>query len=170
MCPEDTYQKSKKYLEYEVFNMKKRIAARLIIGFPIGIAIGNIITVIISLFWGGGSYIICTDEFIGFVGNEAAAAAVQTLLCGIMGVGFAAASFIWEADSISLLKQTVSCFLIYLTIMFPVAYFANWMQHSFIGVIIYIGIFASIFAIIWLIQFLVWKKKIKSINAVLKNR
>lgn len=149
--------------------MKKRIAARLLIGFPIGIAIGNIITVIISIFWGGGSYIVCTEEFIGLIGNEAAAAAVQTLLCGIMGVGFAAASFIWEADSISLLKQTVSCFLIYLIIMFPIAYFANWMHHSVIGVIIYIAVFAAIFALVWVIQFLIWKSKVKKMNEMLKK-
>lgn len=149
--------------------MKKKIVLRTIVGFPIGIAIGNIITVIISLFWGDGSYIVCTDEFIELIGNEAVAAAVQALLCGIMGGAFAATSVIWEVDNISLLKQTIICFLIYLAIMFPIAFFANWMKHSVIGVIIYIGIFAASFVIVWLIQFLMWKNKIKSINAMLKK-
>lgn len=148
--------------------MKKKIAARAALGFPIGIAIGNIITVIASLIYGDGRYFICTEEFIGLIGNEAAAAAVQTLLCGIMGMGYAAASVIWEAD-ISLLKQTVVCFLIYSAILFPVAYFANWMEHSVIGVIIYIAVFAAIFALIWVVQLLRWKSKIRSINAMLKK-
>ena len=148
--------------------IKKQILARMTIGFPIGIAIGNIITVLISLISGGGSYIVCTEEFIAFVGNEAAAAAVQTLLCGVMGMGFGAASLIWEAD-MSLLKQTTLCFLIYSAIMFPIAYFANWMHHSVIGVIIYFGIFAAIFAIVWLIQFFMWKRKVQNINAMLKR-
>ncbi|MDE6131972.1 MAG: DUF3021 domain-containing protein, partial [Oscillospiraceae bacterium] len=113
-------------------------------------------------------YIVCTEEFIGLVGNEAAAAAVQTLLCGVMGIGFGGASLIWEAD-MSLLKQTVLCFLIYSAIMLPIAYFANWMEHSVVGIIIYFGIFAVIFAIIWLIQFFMWKRKVQSINAMLKK-
>ena len=148
--------------------MKKKILARIAIGFPIGIAIGNIVTVAISLIFGGGSYIVCTEEFIGLVGNEAAAAAVQTLLCGVMGIGFGGASLIWEAD-MSLLKQTVLCFLIYSAIMLPIAYFANWMEHSVVGIIIYFGIFVVIFAIIWLIQFFMWKRKVQSINAMLKK-
>lgn len=146
--------------------MKKKIAARTALGFPIGIAIGNIITVFISLIAGGGSYIVCTEEFIGLIGSEAAAAAVQTLLCGIMGAGYAAASVIWEAE-ISLLKQTIICFLIYSAILFPIAYFANWMEHSVIGVIIYIAVFAASFALIWVIQFLMWKRRVKRMNEML---
>lgn len=169
MFHEDTCQKSKKYLGYEVLKMKKRIIARTVIGLPIGIAIGNIVTVAISLISGGGSYIVCTEEFIALVGNEAAAAAVQTMLCAVMGMGFGAASLIWEADSMSLLKQTAICFLIYSAIMFPIAFFAHWMEHSVIGVIIYFGIFAAIFAMMWLIQFFMWKRKVKSINAMLKK-
>ena len=149
--------------------MKKKIAARAALGFPIGIAIGNIITVVASLIYGDGGYFVCTEEFIELMGNEAAAAAVQTLLCGIMGAGYAAASVIWEAD-ISLLKQTVICFLIYSAILFPIAYFANWMEHSVIGVIIYIAVFAVTFALIWVIQFLMWKSRVKSMNAMLKKR
>lgn len=148
--------------------MKKKTAARAALGFPIGIAIGNIITVVLSLIYGGGKYFVCTEEFIGLIGSEATAAAVQTLLCGIMGMGYAAASVIWEAD-ISLLKQTVICFLIYAAILFPIAYFANWMEHSVIGVIIYIAVFAAIFVLIWVVQFFMWKRKVKKINEMLKK-
>lgn len=148
--------------------MKKKAAARAALGFPIGIAIGNVITVIVSLAYGGGRYFVCTEEFIGLIGSEAAAAAVQTLLCGVMGMGYAAASVIWEAD-ISLLKQTVICFLIYAAILFPIAYFANWMEHSVMGVIVYIAVFAAIFVLIWVIQFFMWKNKVKKINAMLRK-
>lgn len=149
--------------------MKKRIIARICLGFPIGVAIDSIITVIISLIWGGGNYIVCTPEFIELIGSESAAAAMQALLCGIMGMGFSGASLIWEADNISLLKQTVLCFLIYSALMFPAAFFMGWMQHSVLGIIIYVLIFAVIFAVIWIIQFLFWKSNIKSINAMLKK-
>lgn len=149
--------------------MKKYIAARIIMGFPIGVAIGNIITVVISLVYGGGSYIVCTDEFIALIGSEAAAAALQTLLCGVIGTGFSLASLIWTNDSISLLKQTVLCFFIYSAILFPAAFFMGWMGRGAAGILIYAAIFAAVFALIWFIQFLFWRKNIKSINDVLKK-
>lgn len=148
--------------------MKKRVIARTVLGLPIGIAIGNIITLAISLIYGGGNYIVCTEDFIALVGNEAAAAAVQTLLCGVMGMGYAAASLIWESE-MSLLKQTVICFFIYAALLFPVAFFAGWMERSLAGVLGYIGIFAGIFAGIWLTQFFMWKNKVRTINKMLKK-
>ena len=93
--------------------MKKKVIERAVPGFFIGIAIGQIISVLISLMSGNGEFIICVDEFVAQIGNEALAAAVQTLLCGIMGSGFAAASVIWELENISIAAQSGICFGIY---------------------------------------------------------
>lgn len=49
-------------------------------------------------------------------------------------------------------------------LMFPIAYFANWMQHSFEGILSYVCIFLVIFIIIWLIQYFMCKRNIKKIN------
>ena len=144
--------------------MRKKIIERTIPGFFIGIAIGQIISVLISLISGKGEFIICTPEFTELMGNEAMAAAVQTLLCAVMGAGFAAASVIWELESISIALQTGICFVIYAVIMFPIAYFTSWMEHSAVGVLSYVGIFAASFVAVWLIQYFIWKRKIKAIN------
>lgn len=149
--------------------MKKKIIERTIPGFFIGIAIGQIISVLISLIGGNGEFIICAPEFIELMGNEATAGAVQTLLCGIMGGGFAAASVIWEMDNISIAAQTGICFGIYAIIMLPIAYFTRWMEHSAAGVLSYVGIFAGSFVFVWIIQYFAWKNKIKAINEKLKN-
>ena len=58
--------------------MKKKVIERAVPGFFIGIAIGQIISVLISLMSGNGEFIICTDEFIAQIGNEALAAAVKS--------------------------------------------------------------------------------------------
>ena len=149
--------------------MRKKIIERTVPGFFIGIAIGQIICVLISLMNGTGEFIICTPEFTEQVGNEAMAGAIQTLLCGIMGSGFAAASVIWEMDSISIAAQTGICFGIYAVVMLPIAYFTNWMEHSAEGVLSYIGIFAATFVAVWVGQYFAWKNKIKAINAKLDN-
>ena len=146
----------------------KKLLLRAFIGLFIGIAIGQIISVAISLSLGGEDFSPCAPQFVAAVGNENAAVALQTLLCGIMGMGFAAASVIWELDKINIAAQTGICFLIYSVFMFPIAYFAYWMEHSVIGFLTYFGIFAAIFVTMWIGQYFVWRKRIKDINDGLK--
>lgn len=149
--------------------MKKQIIKRGIFGFPVGIAIGFVITLIISACVGDGTFYPVTPELIDTMGSEMNAVILQTVLCGIMGVGFAMASVIWELDSWSLAKQSGVYFLIVCFIMLPIAYIANWMEHSIGGFLSYAGIFVGIFVIVWLAQYLSWKRKIKKINALVNK-
>ena len=145
--------------------MKKKTIRRGLFGLPIGIAIGFVITLIISACVGDGSFYPVAPELIGAMGNELNAVILQTVLCAIMGAGFAAASVIWELDSWSLAKQSGIYFLIISIITLPVAYFANWMKHSLAGVLSYAGIFSAIFVVVWISQYLLWKRNIKRMNA-----
>lgn len=149
--------------------MKNRIIKLALIGFPVGIVIGFVITLIISAGIGDGFYYPVTPEFIGLMGNELNAVILQTVLCGIIGSGFAMASVIWDIDSWSLAKQSAIYFLIACIIMFPIAYITNWMKHSIAGVLSYVGIFVVIFVIAWLVQYLSWKRKIKRMNDCFKK-
>lgn len=106
--------------------MKKKLIGRGIIGFPVGIAIGYVITVIISICIGDGFFYPVTPELVNKMGSELNAVLIQTGLSGIMGTGFAMASVIWEIDSWSLAKQSGIYFAIACVIMFPISYFANW--------------------------------------------
>ena len=149
--------------------MKKQIIKRGLLGFPVGIAIGFVITLIISACIGDGFYYSVTPELIGSMGNELNAVILQTVLCGIMGSGFAMASVIWELDSWSLAKQSGIYFLIACIIMLPIAYIANWMKHSIAGVLSYVCIFIVIFVVVWITQYLSWKRKIKRMNDCFKK-
>ena len=83
--------------------------------------------------------------------------------------GFAAASVIWELDSWSLAKQSGVYFLIISVIMLPIAYVTNWMKHTVLGILSYVAIFAAIFVVVWLSQYLLWKRKIKKMNALVSK-
>ena len=144
--------------------MKKKMMKRMWIGLPVGIAMGYIITLIISACIGDGAFYPVAPEFAEKMGNELNAVILQTVLCGVIGVGFAAASVIWELDSWSLAKQSGAYFLVIVIILLPIAYVANWMQHSVVGFLSYIGIFAGIFFAVWLSQYLCWKQRIKKMN------
>ena len=123
--------------------MKKKIMKRIWIGLPVGIAMGYIITLIISACIGDGTFYSVAPEFAEKMGNELNAVILQTILCGVIGVGFAAASVIWELDSWSLAKQSGVYFLVIGILLLPIAYVANWMQHTVVGFLSYIGIFVG---------------------------
>ena len=144
--------------------MTKKIMKRMWIGLPVGIAMGYIITLIISAFIGDGIFHPVTPELVEKMDNELNAVILQTVLCGVLGVGFAAASVIWELDSWSLAKQSGVYFLVIGIILLPIAYVTNWMQHTVVGFLSYIGIFVGIFIAAWLSQYLCWKQRIKKMN------
>ena len=144
--------------------MKKKIMKRIWIGLPVGIAMGYIITLIISACIGDGTFYPVTPEFVEKMGNELSAVILQTVLCGVIGAGFAAASVIWELDSWSLARQSGVYFLVIGIILLPIAYVTNWMPHTVVGFLSYIGIFVGIFIAAWLSQYLCWKQRIKKMN------
>ena len=144
--------------------MKKQLVKRGLFGFPVGIAVGFVITLMISACVGDGSFYPVTPELIDSMGSELNAVALQTALCGLMGTGFAMASLIWELDSWSLARQSGVYFALACMIMLPVAYIANWMEHSLGGFLAYVGIFVAIFLAVWLAQYLSWKRKIRKMN------
>lgn len=144
--------------------MKKKIIKRSILGFPLGITMGYVITILISFGWANGYYTPCVPELISIMGNEINAVILQTVLCGILGTGFAASSIIWEMDNWSIVKQTGIYFSIISVILLPVAYFSYWMEHSVVGFLFYFGIFTLIFVIIWIIQFVIGKHNVGRMN------
>lgn len=147
--------------------MKKQIIKRSLWGFPLGITLGYLITILISLGWANGYYVPCVPELILATGNEINAVILQTLLSGIIGTGFAASSVIWDIDNWSTVKQTGIYFSIISIIMLPIAYLTYWMEHSVRGFLIYFGIFVFIFAISWITMYVVGKNNVKKMNTKL---
>ena len=150
--------------------MKKKVLQRGLFGFPIGIAIGYIITIIISLVQGDGYYSPVVPSLIDEVGSEIGAVVVQTTLSGILGMVTAAISVIWEMENWSIAKQTGLYFLGLSAVMLPIAYFAHWISRSLIGFTLYFASFVVIFIVIWVIQYFIWRSKISAINRNVKAR
>lgn len=147
--------------------MKKKILLRGISGFPLGVAIGYLITIIISLIWANGYYSPCVPELVVMMGSEINAVLLQAFLCGILGMGFAASSVIWEMEDWGIVKQTGIYFLIVSIIMMPIAYVTFWMEHSLKGVASYFGIFVLIFVVIWIVQYIRGRYNVKKMNEAL---
>lgn len=144
--------------------MKRNIILRGLIGFPIGITIGYLISIINSLIWADGYYSPCVPELISVMGNEINAVLLQTFLCGLLGVGFSASSVIWEVEYWGIVVQTGVYFAVTSVIMMPIAYFTYWMEHSLKGFLSYFGIFILIFIVVWIVQYMIGKRIVKNLN------
>ncbi len=145
--------------------MKKKAFLRGLFGFPMGVFVGYVITIVISLIWANGFYSPCVPELAETVGSEINAVALQAVLCGLLGAGCAAASVIWEVERWGLVKQSGLYFLVLSLLMMPIAYVTYWMEHSIRGFLGYFGIFALIFALIWVMEWLVGRSNVKKLNA-----
>ena len=146
--------------------MFKTALKRAALGIPLGIAIGYIITICISVGIGDGRYFAYVPELgESLGGSELKAVIVQAALCSLLGAASAGSSVIWELDNWSLAKQSVVFFIILSVVMMPIAYIARWMEHSFIGFVSYFAVFAAFFFVIWLVRYLFWKKKISGLNS-----
>ena len=144
--------------------MKKELWKRGVRGFPAGVFIGYLITVVISIGIADGTYYPAAPQLIDKVGSEIHAVVLQFLLCGLVGTGFAMASVIWKIDRWSIVKQSAVYYGIICVIMMPVAYGANWMQHSVRGILSYFGVFSAVFLLSWIAQYVAWRMRVKRIN------
>ncbi|MGI6510321.1 MAG: DUF3021 domain-containing protein [Erysipelotrichaceae bacterium] len=150
--------------------MKKKIFLRGLLGIPLGIAQGYIITILISLIHANGYYSPCVPELIETAGSEINAVILQAALSGLLGATFSASSVIWEMDNWSIAKQSGIYFAITALVMMPVAYFAKWMEPTIKGFVVYFGIFLLVYIVIWSIQYIFWKNKIDKMNQKISNK
>lgn len=149
--------------------MGKKIWKRCILGAPIGLAICSFISIGISIFIGDGSYYAVVPALINDFGGEINAVVVQTVCSMLYGAVWAGASVIWDAETWSLLRMTVTHCLICTGATLPVAYALRWTAHSITGVIIYMAIFFAIYFVIWMLQYNGMKRHIARMNEGIKQ-
>ena len=149
--------------------MKKEILKRSLFGAPIGIAIGVIVTIIISLAFGDGKFYAVVPDLVNDMGSEINAVILQTVLSMVYGAAWAGASVVWDAEGWSLLKMTLVHLAIASVATFPIAYFARWMPHTLAGILMYIGIFLFVYAGIWVSQYSAMKKRVQEMNEKIKQ-
>jgi hypothetical protein len=145
--------------------MKKKLWARCLLGAPIGLAISTAITIVISLTVGDGRFYPCVPELVQEMGSEIGAVSLQALCSLLYGAAWGGASVIWDMERWSLLRQTLTHLVVCSAATFPIAYLMRWMPHSAWGAMAYFGIFAVIYAVIWLWQYAGMKRRIGEINA-----
>lgn len=152
--------------------MKKRMFKMSLRGGFNGILICYVITLLISPMIGDGSrYYACHPALVELVGgDEMRAVLLQTGLAALLGAGATLTSLIWEAERWSIFRQSVLYFLINALLMMPIAYVCNWMPHTVAGVLGYVGIYTAVIGLTWLFRWLVWRARVRKINAAMERQ
>lgn len=147
--------------------MLKKFIKRAILGFMIGIFIGQTILIIESLMVGDGNFYAVSAYLVEHTKTRIAAVIVQYLITGIIGMTFASTTIIFELDKWSLLAQTALHFIITSIVMFFSGFFCGWFPHTAVSTIIWFGVFIVTYIIIWISFMLYYRKKTKEINKAL---
>ncbi|HEK9101259.1 DUF3021 domain-containing protein [Bacillus pfraonensis] len=86
----------------------------------------------------------------------------------IVGMIFSFASFVFEREEWSILRQTIIHFIILLGTFLPIAIWIGWVPNHLVPILICISSFIVIYFIIWFTMTIYWKKKIEGLNKQLK--
>ncbi len=93
---------------------------------------------------------------------------IQLVAANIIGIIFSVASFVFEREEWSLLKQTTIHFIILLGTFLPAAIWMGWVPNHASAILICVGSFIIIYFMIWFAMTMYWKKKIDGLNNHLK--
>ena len=148
-------------------NMKKEVTKRAILGFIYGVFIGQTILIIESLFMRDGNFYAVSNSLLELAGTKIAAVIIQYFLTGIIGTTFAATTVIFEMDNWSLLRQTITHFVITSIVMYIAGFLCGWFPHTVVSTLIWFGVFVVVYVIFWICFSMYYKNKVKKINEAL---
>ena len=141
------------------------VIQRTLLGFPLGIAIGTVIAIIVSLTLADGLYYPVTPELLGKTGSELAAVILQTVICGLFGAMWSGTSVIFQIDSWSLTRQTLTHLAIAMPSTLIVALVSAWVPMTVVAVLIYMGIWVLVYAVIWMAVSFYWHSQVRKLNS-----
>lgn len=148
----------------------KKTWVRSLLGAFVGVSISTIIAIVVSWILGDGNYYAVHPQLTQDMGSELAAVMAQTGVSLLYGAVWGGASVIWEREDWGITRQTVTHLVLCSLATFPAAYLMRWMGRDVLGVVSYFAIFLAIYAVVWLSQYLLTKKRIEEMNLRLQQR
>ncbi|HEX3046044.1 MAG TPA: DUF3021 domain-containing protein [Bacillota bacterium] len=145
----------------------KRVIVRGILGIPIGVFFMTTAGFIVSLILGE---LAMNPPPVWAGASPLTTFAVFYVSSCFIGFAFGAASLIFEIERWSIAKQSVLHFLVTSVVFLPASILCRWLTVDLFSIVIYFSVFILIYVAIWLVQYLIWKKKIQKLNEVLAKK
>ena len=143
------------------------ILKRAAFGFFVGMAIGNIIFIVLG-YADTGTTVFVAPALAARMGGQLNAFALQTFLSGVYGAVGNGAAAIYYYEKCPLALATALHFVLYSTLYAPIAFALDWVSNfgellivEFFILLAYIGI--------WVIMHAIYKAQIKGLNILQKQ-
>ena len=152
--------------------MKSKIMKLALIGFVLGMLIGNLIS-FLSHDKSVTPLVIVSPALIQRTGSVKAAMIVNTLLSGILGAVCMAGTIFHDPEEFDwgMTKAAVLHFLLILAVNIPIALYCGWLKPSFLNMLIWVSVMALAYFIVWLIMYFRYRKETEELNRMLnKNK
>jgi hypothetical protein len=143
--------------------MLKKTLKSALIGFLLGIVIGNVIAILTGNSDTGG-VTFASQKLLDIAGgNGVVAMLLQSLFSGLYGAACFAGMSFYEVERLPLAVATaLHCALIVL-LFIPISYLLGWVG-GIVETLIIAAIQAAAFFVIWLILYSVYKKQVRELN------
>ncbi len=147
-------------------NFKSRVIFLSSMGFALGMMLGTIITAVTTTMeYADGNVYLCSKEFNAFIGNPLLAFVIQALVSGIYGMIGMGGSSVYYIEKWSILRATVSHFIVTVGCYYFTAFFLRWISPSAVSdCFIMFLLFLISYLMIWLSKYLSYKSQINEIN------
>ena len=147
-------------------NVKNTAIIRAMIGFPLGMLVGFVLTAVsATVSFDDGTFYYCAPEFARAMGSGEAALLIQTLVTGFYGAFGMGASAMYVIEEWSLLRASLTHFLLTLGLMYPMAFFLRWWAPVPVSDnLIMLFFFVCVYVCIWFSQYFSLKIKVRRLN------
>ncbi len=152
-------------------NLKKKFLTLAAIGFPFGMVICLIITTVIStLSTKDASISLCSEDLVTALGSKALAIVVQELVSGVFGSLILGTTVVYGIEKWSILKSTAIHFCVSMSMYYVTAFTLRWLYPKNIAEnLTMLAILIVVYIIIWLANYLSYKKEVRKLNSELEK-
>ncbi len=144
------------------FIRRYHVLGRIWIGFGVGVIIGDLISIIISLTMGGEMVFVPRLEELS--SSEAGAYLCQFLMCGGIGTVFAEAGILFAVDRWSFPVACLLHFASTAVFYLPFLWICNFGMTLFPGLLIVLGNILFTYFVTWLISYCMIRREVGRIN------
>ena len=150
--------------------MVKKIRKLALIGFFLGMLIGNLIS-FITCDKSVQPPVIASPILVERTGSTTAAMIVNTLLSGLLGAVAWAGVIFHDPEEFDwgMTKAALLHFLLIMVFNIPIALYCGWLNPDAVSILIWVGIMTVCYFIIWLIMYLRYKKETSELNELVRK-
>ena len=132
-------------------DIRNKFAFRALLGFTLGLIVGVIMYVAVTP---DGAVINKPYLVLHLFGSA---------VMGLVGYGGA---IVYDIEDWSLGRATFTHYIVTFMTMFVISELLGWFPHSILFIVFVV--FTAVYALIWLFEYLIWKRQIRQINADLE--